>query len=300
MIKKFVQHLKRALTYVTVNRTKKIWLGDRQYTFPSSYANRFASRNWHEVWLDEMYRAALSVKEGSFIDVGVNTGQSLIKVLSFDRRRRYVGFEPQLDCCFFVGQFIRQNELSNFTLFPVGLSDHNGIVQLLKRREETDATASTITGFRPSDFYASQQEIYVVRGDDILPAMELQTISTVKIDVEGGEPEVVAGMQETLRQHRPFVFFEVLNHFLAVTGQELDAHTISFREERTSQLESMLRDLGFCIFNIRPGNKLIEVPQIQATVSHDLKITDYVAVHGDYRDRFLSEMGESTSNGQSP
>lgn len=290
MLEKYVHNLKRALSLIARRIAKKVTIGDGRYYNKGFYVNRMSLGNWHETWLDAGYRATLEAKEGAFIDVGVNTGQTLIKILSLDKHRQYLGFEPQLDCCFYVDQFIRQNNLDTHTLLPIGLSNQTGVIPLLKRKSDSDAMASTIEGFRPDEFYTTRQSIYVARGDDIIRTVGLQQISTIKIDVEGAELEVIEGLQQTLRQNVPFVFFEVLNHFLAVTGQGIAPEIIEFRENRNRRLESILRDLGYGIFNILPENRIMEIPQIQPKVSSDLKITDYVAVHEDYRNAFLDKL----------
>lgn len=289
MLKKYVHNLKRALSLIARRIAKKVTIGDGRYYNKGFYFNRMSLDDWYETWLDAAYRAALEAKEGAFIDVGVNTGQTLIKILSLDMHRQYLGFEPQLDCCFYVDQFIRQNNLDTHTLLPIGLSNQTGVIPLLKRKSDSDATASTIEGFRPDEFYTTRQSICVSKGDDIIPTVGLQQISTIKIDVEGAELEVIEGLQQTLRKNRPFVFFEVLNHFLAVTGQRIAPEIIEFRESRNRRLETILRDIGYGIFNILPENRIIEISHIQPKVSSNLDITDYVAMHEDYRNAFLDK-----------
>ncbi len=137
------------------------------------------------------------------------------------------------------------------------------------------------------DFYSTRQSIYVAKGDDVLTQMESQDIAIIKIDVEGGELEVIEGLQQVLRNNMPFVFFEVLNHFLVVTGQQLDEETIEFRENRTRKLEEILRKLDYKIFNILPNNRIVEISEIKSKVSNDLKITDYVAIHSDFVSIFM-------------
>ncbi|MFC6923584.1 FkbM family methyltransferase [Microbulbifer taiwanensis] len=270
-----------------VNHIKSRRIGDGQYRAKSFFVNRLSLDNEHEAWLDVAYKAALESKQGVFVDVGANRGQTLGKLLSFDQNREYIGFEPQLDCCYFISEFIKENRLSTHTLLPVGLSNHSAVLQLLKRSSNVDSTASTIEGFRPADFYTGRQSIYVAKGDDVFSQMDLSDISIVKIDVEGGELEVIEGLQQVLRDHKPFVFFEVLNHFLVVTGQKLDEDTIKFRTGRNQQMENLLREKGYRIFNILPDNKITEIARIEPKVSNDLRITDYVAVHHECFSRFV-------------
>ena len=288
LLKKTTCKIRKSPTLIALNYRENIEIGGQNYRASGVFPNRLALNNKHEKWLDEAFSAALKSKDGAFIDVGANTGQTLLKVLSIDHTREYVGFEPQLDCSFSISQFISQNSLNSHTILPIGLSDRTGVLQLLKRQEDADLTASTIEGFRPADFYTSRQSIVVVKGDEILPQLQLKEISTVKIDVEGGELEVIEGMEQFLQANLPFVFFEVLNHLLVVTGEKLDEETIKFRDQRNLRMETMLREMGYDIFNILPDNTVVEISKIKPKVSDDLRITDYVAVHGNHKHKFLN------------
>lgn len=286
-MKKALHFISRAVSLLSLNLGRKVYIGDARYRAAGVHPNRLRFQGNYEPWLDNAYRAALSLKEGAFIDVGANLGQTLIKILAIDKERQYLGFEPQMDCCFYMDQFIKQNHLRNHVLLPIGLSDRAAALKLLKRRSDADDTASTIENFRPEDFYTETQIIYVTKGDDILNDLQLTKVSAVKIDVEGGELEVIRGLEGILRKYMPYVFFEVLNHFIVATNQQIDPETIGYRERRNHQLEEVLRKIGFRIFNILPGDQLVEVEKIKPIVSSDLRLTNYVAVHGHEADLFL-------------
>ena len=281
----------------STNSEVTMLLGERRYRRARLYLNGITRDPNYEPWLNGAFRAALAARTGSFIDVGANRGQTLMKLLTIDSNRQYVGFEPQIDCCFFIQQFIQQNHLSNHFVLPIGLSDLNGCPQLLKHSNASDPTASIVPGFRPDEFYSSKDYIYVALGDDIVEKIGLSDVAVIKIDVEGGELEVVRGLGRTIKRFSPFVFFEVLNHFLVATGKPLDAKTVAFREQRSSDLEKLLRDAGYTIFNCLPNDRLCEVEAIRPVVSSDLSITDYVAVHQSSRAEFLRNYEGSVGRG---
>ena len=286
---KFFNKIKKLYSIISLQLGRKVVIGNNIYRTKGIYLNRITLNDDHEPWLDLIYNAALAAKHGAFIDVGANSGQTLMKILSLDKNIEYVGFEPQLDCCYYIDQFIRKNSLSSHLILPVGLSNTSKVVLLFKRTDDMDTTASTVDGFRPTDFYSSKQAIYVTSGDKIISDINLSAISTIKIDVEGGELEVIDGLKNTFSEYKPFVIFEVLNNFLVVTDSELDKDTIKFRMNRIEKMENILRDAGYKLFNILPDDGLVEVSKIEPCVSNDLRITDYIAIHKDYRSNFFDK-----------
>jgi FkbM family methyltransferase len=237
-----------------------------------------ASGKPFEPWLDAVYQTVLTCREGAFLDVGANRGQSMLKLLSLDKKRQYVGFEPQLSCCSLIQSFIEENNLKNHTILPFGLSNNNQLVRLYHRGGNYDGTASIIQNFRPESFYASYRYVYVRKGDELIAELKLASISAIKIDVEGAELEVIEGLLDTIREKMPLIIFEVLNHYLVATGEKLDARAIRTREGRLEKMECLLTGQGYQIYNALSGNVLKRVQKIQPAVSRDLSITNYVAV----------------------
>ena len=262
-------------------RSKQIKLGDFEYRLRGLFINELALRKGIETVepaLDAVYQAALRSKPGVFVDVGANIGQTLFKILSIDRRREYVGFEPQVACCFVVQRFIVENELKSHTILPLGLSDCNQIVKLHFREGAYDSTASTVENFRPESFYSGHCYIGVRKGDEIVSELELWEISTIKIDVEGAELEVLVGLSDTIRKTQPFIIFEVLNFYLVMSGEKLDEALIRFRRERIDEMENALKRAGYDIYQVLPEPALKKVETIQPGTSADLSATNYVAI----------------------
>lgn len=274
--------------------TRQKMLRGRRYALKRVVSNRLDTEDSREEWTDAAFAAALAAKPGSFIDVGTNLGQTLLRLLSIDPDRDYVGFEPQLNCVFFVEQFIQQNRLAGKSVVPIGLSNRTGIAQLLRRSEYSDATASIIDGFRPAAFYTGKQPIYVARGDDVLAELGISDISIIKIDVEGAELEVIDGLRQTIGKHTPFIFFEVLNNFLAVTGERTDDTVTAFREQRLRSMETMLRGLGYAVFGVLPGNLVREVAAIKPGTTGDLSGVNFLAMHADLRGAFQAKFADVT------
>lgn len=135
-----------------------------------------------------------------------------------------------------------------------------------------------VENFRPDSFYASYRYVCVRRGDELIAELKIPSLSAIKIDVEGAELEVIEGLTDTIRKKMPSIIFEVLNHYLVVTGETLDDRMIRFREGRIETMECLLTGQGYQIYNVLPGNVLKRVRKIQPAMSGDLSITNYVAV----------------------
>jgi FkbM family methyltransferase len=236
----------------------------------------------YEVWVDNLFQTIFRIRDGAAIDVGANVGQTLIKVLGIERDRQYIGFEPQVSCCFFIDQFITQNRLGNHVILPIGLSDNRDYVKL-GLSYSGDVRASIIEKYRPSGFYSTYKYVPVVPGDEVLPVFELDSIALLKIDVEGGELEVIRGLSSTINEYKPYIIFEVLPNYLVSTQTELDQRTIVFRDERHSETDRELRSRGYVIYQIQPKNGILKVDVIKASAH---QIYNYLAVPEEEVTRF--------------
>lgn len=279
LIKKIV---KKIVIYRTLNLGLYKYKDIRFWYFPRLYKNKQQYAEWLEPVLIEIFK----YRAGAFIDVGANMGQTLQKVLSIDNQRDYIGFEPNVLCCFYVQQFIKMNELHRCRILPLGLSNKFGVAKLLMPL--IDSAATLIKGFRPDSFYSDWQYVSIVTGDSLMPNLGLSSLSIIKIDVEGGELEVIEGLRTTIAKYKPFIIFEVLPHYLAITDKHLDANTIEFRTGRIRQLENILKEEGYAIFQIYPGKILKKIDRFNPGTEPDLSKVDYLAIPCNEENDFLS------------
>jgi FkbM family methyltransferase len=295
----FAAVLKKIPLFVRLSNKKNIKIGGKQYRTRGFFVNELAARESiveSEPWLDIVYRAALASKKGFFLDVGANIGQTLLKVLALDGDRPYVGFEPQVPCCFLVQRFIEDNDLQSHAILPVGLSNRDALVKLHTRGEGFDAAATTIENFRPASFYKESRYVSVRKGDSVIAEMKIPQISTIKIDVEGGELEVIEGLSQTIREHKPYVIFEVLNSYLILTGEKLDEQSTNFRQGRIEKIQAALAAHGYDIYQVLPERSLKKTTRIQPEPSGDLSTTNYVAVPKVRNDAFFRRYSGSVQD----
>lgn len=130
------------------------------------------------------------------VDIGANVG-----VMSFRAARltqsvgRVIAFEPDPAnaACFLRG--VAANGFSHVTLFPLALSEAPRLFGLHGGSNGYLTPAGT-----------SAVMIQTMRGDDLLAAE--RRIDFIKLDIEGHEPQALAGLAQTLARHRPMVLCE--------------------------------------------------------------------------------------------
>jgi len=101
-----------------------------------------------EKWLIKLFSEISTLKEGSFIDVGANLGQTLIKIKSVNQGIRYIGLEPNPICVSYLLELIKNNKFEKCEILPIGISNKNSLVKLNCYKNDTDSAASIIEGFR--------------------------------------------------------------------------------------------------------------------------------------------------------
>ncbi len=257
---------------------------DRKYIIP--IVNNVGIRNLYfntESWMKDLIIKLLKLKEGVFIDVGANIGQTLMKLRSFSSVP-YVGIEPNPECVVYLEKLIKINKIKDCTICPVGLSNKNGLVTLFSNFVASPF-ASVIEGFRDHAKWNLTQThvVSVMRGDDLFSSLSLQEdIAVIKIDVEGGELEVIEGIERTLQDYRPFIISEIL------PAHSLNEENGIFRKERQDRLIAILNKNNYTVFSIRYGNKYEPVSQIG--VRNSERLNNYVLIPNELKKDFLGDL----------
>ncbi len=227
--------------------------------------------NSHEPWMLEVLASLLNLRRGAFLDVGVNIGQTLIKVKSLDPGRPYIGVEPNPVCVYYLEMLIRANDFQSCRIIPAALSTGHAILELQIYSDSlTDASASIVDGFRENRI--SSRPVLACAYSDIEQALKPGPIGIVKIDVEGAEWEVIQSLEGILADARPFVLMEILP--MHSIGNEP-------RLVRQNAIETRFRQLHYRLYRIcrdEAGDLkgIKHVPEIG--IHSDLSLCDYVAV----------------------
>lgn len=225
--------------------------GGQSFKMPGYYASRLPNADdSHEDYLVAVLRRRIEASPGVFIDIGVNIGQTLAKVIGIDRGRRYLGFEPQISCCYNVDQFLRLNELHNAAVLPIALADCNRMLTFYSHGE-FDEMAGLATGSGNGAGARRANFVPARIGDEVLRELGIEDICAIKIDVEGAELQVLRGLRETLRAGNPSVIFEVLPNFHGKTERIMHAQPECARNQASADaIYALLRGAGYDIFQI--------------------------------------------------
>jgi FkbM family methyltransferase len=153
--------------------------------------------------LQQIIRAGTTV-----YDVGANVG------LFSARFARWIGadgwlyaLEPNPVCVYFLRANLEQVGSGNFTILPVAASDYRSDIPFSLNYGSSliGVGAGSAVARKPGHQIAVEGE----KVDALIARLHLRAPDFVKLDVEGAEAAVVAGMMGTLEKHRPGLMVEL-------------------------------------------------------------------------------------------
>ena len=230
-----------------------------------------------EPWMVDLLSALLPRTDGCFLDIGVNLGQTLIKVKAVELERKYVGLEPNPTCVAYVKELIRVNGLVGCTLVPGALSNTQGLAVLNCICDtDGDSAASIIDGQRDPGRIVRRIPCVMFNYEDNAKTLDslIGKVGVIKIDVEGAEVEVIETLVPVIRRDLPIITVEILPVYSAENIRRI---------ERQTRLQGILRSCGYTLYRIVGKNtatlKLVQINDIE--VHSDLELCDYVALPAD-------------------
>ncbi len=253
------------------NFSVSVTLNQKTFKVPILKNMGFLNRALKEDWFFNLLKSFKMPEGAVFIDVGVNVGQTLLKYKSC-HNNPYIGFEPNPSCVFYVNNLVQVNELKNVNILPVGLSTESHLAKFYTKNE-VDSAGTTVGDLRPGFYDASSVTYVPVFAFDKLELDNNNKIALVKIDVEGGELEVLQGMKETLSTHKPVIICEIL-----------DSHTennIPNMQKRADTLIALMHGLNYDIYRILHSSgtikpEKIETVQIKKWTPESWDLNDYL------------------------
>ena len=267
--RKLLHLLARTRQLWRVNFTVRTEMAGQPLQVPVLFGQGPQNLAFLEPGLFGAFERLLKLRSGTFVDVGVNLGQTLLKVKVLDRDRRYVGFETNPRCCQYVEELIKVNGFPGCTIVPAGLADRNGLLTLyLRPNVSLDPMATIISDFAEAGAPARRQAAAVFRGDDVAESVEAGEVAIIKVDTEGAELEVLRGLAGTIARHRPFIICEVLP--VGDPGSMVGR----LRLTRQDDLQALVRTWRYDVFRLHADARLEKIEDIG--VHDDLALSNYL------------------------
>lgn len=243
-----------------------ISIGNKKVTIPILKGIGQQNLLMSEPWMLDLFNSYKDrLSAGAFLDVGFNVGQTLIKYRTIFKDTAYIGFDPNPICAFYVTELIKSNKWLNSEIIPIGISNETGVKELFLYEEAiVDSSASIVKEFRNNIPVKSTLRIPVYSFEYIAGFKEITgSLACIKIDVEGGELEVIKSFVDLIRQKRPLILIEILPAYS-------DSNTV--RIARQHEVENIFRELNYkCQVIVKDGSGRLE----------SLRSIHSIGIHGD-------------------
>lgn len=177
-------------------------------------------------------------------DVGAQIGYITLAMATFDVGKITVhAFEPEPLNIQRLRDNIALNPGVDVRIVEKAVSDANGAIRLYLSKDHNAGTHSTISG--GTNVSEEFVEIPAVTLDHYVREQGISALRLIKIDVEGGEYEVIKGASETLTTLRPIVLMELSDALQETRGFS----TVEFKK--------LMKQFGYSAFTIADDGGLI-------------------------------------------
>jgi FkbM family methyltransferase len=163
-------------------------------------------------------------------DVGANIGtHTMLFAMTVGEAGHVVSFEPEPATAQRLRNNVALNNLGNVQFYALALGERSGDASL---EVDSRAGSGSHSMYRPG--LGKAVTVRVAMGDALVQAEGLPIPNIVKVDVEGGEYQVLAGLRQTLGSAQcRLLCCEVHPSLLEQAGNSVE------------QLETMVREVGF-------------------------------------------------------
>lgn len=165
---------------------------------------------WHHYFgiPDTNLQAFLTVSEGAnvILDVGANVGLYSLPVAAANPRAKVVSIEAHPSTFARFSEHLAMNtRVKNIIPVQRAIGANVGVLKLF---HGTDSDSGLVSAVAPNRTGAGT-EVPMTTLDLLCEELALSRVDTMKIDVEGYEPEVLLGARKILSEHRPTICIEL-------------------------------------------------------------------------------------------
>jgi len=149
-----------------------------------------------------------NLKPGAVVlDIGANIGVFTLKMAELvGDSGKVLAFEPHPTNASQLLENISLNNLENCSLYQIALGDRTCLVQM-PAVDPLNQGMAKIT----DNGHSAAIKVLCQRGDDLTEIRSLDRLDCIKIDTEGFELAVLAGIEQTIAKHNPVLLIEFDN-----------------------------------------------------------------------------------------
>lgn len=165
----------------------------------------YGTYSYHEIELLIDVSHILEEK-GSVVlwDVGANVGSHTLAMSS--HVTQICAFEPNPVVRRRLQRALQANGIENVEVFPVGLAERDASLDFFMPSKKNPGSGSFA---EPPKEWLETRKLPVVHGDSFRKTHNLPSPTIIKIDVEGFERSVLAGLHQCLERQRPVILAEM-------------------------------------------------------------------------------------------
>lgn len=148
-----------------------------------------------------------------FIDVGSHQGRyTLLASKKIGVNGLIIALEPVPETFQVLMENIKVNRLNNVIALPLAAWNTYTVVDFIVPPGRSGATAKSLKHFSGLPIRGYKIRVIAMDLDTlILKILKLKRADVIKIDAEGYEVEILEGLSQVLRIHRPILIIEVRN-----------------------------------------------------------------------------------------
>lgn len=150
-----------------------------------------------------------------FLDVGANIGWYSIRFAAQIKGLKVYAFEPAKSTYSYLVRNVDMNSVTSVIAVNKALSDTQGTKKLFFSQEM--AVNASLANVNPISSTV-EEDCIVTTIDQFIEAQKIKRVDFIKCDIEGAELFALKGAKETIANHRPIIFCEMLRKWSAVFG----------------------------------------------------------------------------------
>lgn len=182
-----------------------------------------------------------------FVDIGANIGwHSMLAAARVGSTGRVVAFEPATQAFLRLTRNIDLNRFTQIEAFHFGLSDRDAVFDIYPCEEANSGANSLYGAGTPIE------RVQVRPGDEVVNELGISAIDLCKIDVEGAELDVLAGLTETLRKR-----------LIRALMIEINPESLTRAGRSADELIAMLAGHGFQLHEVRSRRRVRSVSDLR-------------------------------------